>query len=122
MKTIEDYLKHWESIEGTKPVNDDTFIELFIEFMRSKDKDHYEFTGENHYCGNTAIIHDVEPQYCLGKTNIGFEFAYSKDFVKVFTSEHQGFWSPEYISLEGFEAKQILHILEMKFLEWGGFK
>lgn len=124
MKTIEEYLKYWDSVDGLKPQNEEIFIKLFVEFMKNKDAEHYEFHGDNDYCGYTAIVYDIIPRHAFGSDNFGFEFAYSEDeeFVKVFTSYHRGFWSPEYIDLKGEEAQDILSILKSKFVEWGGFK
>lgn len=100
--------------------NNKEFIADFIAFMKSKDVSHYEFEGDNDYCGFTALIHDIPPRYCYGR-NVSFEFAYDKDFVKIFTANHNGFWVPEYISLKCDEAKPILDILFERFKEWGGF-
>tara|TARA_R110000823_G_C15881781_1_gene495139 strand:+ start:798 stop:1169 length:372 start_codon:yes stop_codon:yes gene_type:complete len=114
------YLAEWEEAESPKPVNNVKFIADFIEFMKSRDSDHYEFEGDNDYCGCTAIIWDENPRYCMGRS-MYFEFAYSNDFVKVFTGNHNGFWVPEYISLKGDDAQPILKILQDKFNQWGGF-
>jgi len=117
---MKDYLEYWNSIEGVKPKNDPVFIQEFVGFMKERDKDHYEFKGENYYCGNTAIIYDDNPMYCMSRTTC-FEFAYGSDFVKVFTGHHSGFWVPEYISLCHEDAEPVLEILKQKFIEWGGF-
>lgn len=114
------YLEEWEKEESPKSVNNEKFIADFMEFMKSRDGDHYEFTGENSYCGHTAIIYDENPNYCMGRT-LAFEFAYGIDFVKVFTADHNGFWTPEYISLKGGNAAPILAILFEKYKQWGGF-
>ncbi len=117
---MKEFIEKFNNTDGVKPVNDEKFISDFIEFMKSKDKDHYDFDGENHYCGFTAIVYDEEPTYCMGRT-LAFEFAYDKDFVKVFTANHNGFWVPEYINLNGEDAKPILDVLKNKFLSWGAF-
>jgi len=117
---MKEYLDWWHKQEGQKPVNDKQFINDFIEFMKSKDKDHYEFDGENYYCGFTAIVYDENPNYCMGRS-LAFEFAYNKDFVKVFTANHNGFWTPEYIDLKGDDANPILAVLKDKFMSWGAF-
>jgi hypothetical protein len=117
---MKEYLIEWEKAGSPKPSNDKEFIKDFIAFLESKDKDHFEFDGENHYCGYTATVYEIEPSYCLGKT-LAFEFAYGIDFVKVFTAAHNGFWVPEYIDLKGDDATPILAILNKRFIQWGGF-
>jgi len=117
---MKDYLDKWHKAESPKPVNDEKFIADFIDFMKDKPADHYEFTGENHYCGYTAVVYEDNPNYCMGRT-LAFEFAYDSDFVKVFTANHNGFWTPEYISLKGDSAKPMLEILFEKYKSWGGF-
>lgn len=114
------YLAEWEKAESPKPANNEKFIADFIEFMKSRDSDHYEFDGENNYCGYTATIYDENPNYCMSRT-LAFEFAYGIDFVKVFTANHNGFWVPEYINLRGGEAAPILTVLFDKYKQWGGF-
>jgi len=117
---IKEYIEKWNNLPSPKPENDKRFINDFIEFMQSKDKNHYEFEGENYYCGFTATLYETEPQYSYGRV-LAFEFAYGQDFVKVFTANHNGFWVPEYINLKGGEAAPILGILHHKLIEWAGF-
>lgn len=117
---MKDYLENWNNHKSPKPVNDENFISEFKEFMRSKNKDHYHFEGENGYCGFTATLHEVEPAFQFSRC-MSFEFAYGADFVKVFTAHHQGFWVPEYISLKGEDAQEILSILSEKCSQWSGF-
>jgi hypothetical protein len=117
---IEEYLKTWDEAPAPKPSNDPEFVTAFIEYMKDKSADDYEFTGDNGYCGHTAILYDVHPRYSFSRA-MAFEFAYGVDFVKVFTAYHDGFWVPEYISLKGGEAAPIIGILNEKFVRWGGF-
>jgi hypothetical protein len=117
---IKEYLKTWDASPSPKPCNDPEFIAGFLEFMRERDCEHYEFTGDNGYCGHTAIIYDIHPQYSYGR-QMAFELAYGAGFTKVFTAHHNGFWVPEYISLKGGEAAPIISILHEKFIQWGGF-
>jgi len=114
------YLENWEEQDSPKPCNDEEFIKEFIAFMKSKDSDHYEFTGDNGYCGHTAALYEVPVSHNFGRC-MAFEFAYGEGFVKVFTAYHSGFWTPEYINLSGEEAKEILEILQQKGVEWLGF-
>ena len=118
--TIDEHVKKWNEAENPKPCNDADFIKVFIEFIAEKGSEDFEFSGENGYCGNTAIVYDINPKYSFVRS-IAFEFAYGSDFVKVFTAHHNGFWVPEYIDLSGDDASQILSILREKFMAWGGF-
>lgn len=117
---IKEYLKAWDESPSPKPCNDPEFIAAFLEFMHERDAEHYEFTGDNGYCGHTAKIYDIPPQYSFCR-QMAFEFAYSVDFVNVFTAYHSGFWVPGYISLEGKKAAPIISLLNEKFIQWGGF-
>jgi hypothetical protein len=117
---LKEYIEKWDKLEGEKPSNEKEFISAFIEFMKARDSDYYEFEGDNGYCGCTAIIWDENPNYCMGRS-MYFEFAYGKDFVKVFNGNHNGFWVPEYINLKGDDAKEILGILKFELIRWAGF-
>ena len=113
------YIEQWSKIEP-RPVNNPDFINAFTEFLKSRDKDCFEFSGDNNYCGHTAIVYESYAPYCCNTVNT-VELAYGKEFIKVFTANHNGFWVPEYISLSGAAAKPLLTILHEKFLQWGGF-
>ena len=117
---IEDYLKTWNEAENPKPCNDPVFIKMFVEFIGDRGSDHFEFSGDNGYCGYTAVVYEEDPRFSWGR-GISFEFAYGLDFVKVFTAQHCGYWVPEYINLQGGEAATIIGILNEKFIRWGGF-
>lgn len=118
MGDIKNYIAAWNK-EEVKPQNNPKFIGDFLEFAKGADFDHWEFDGENGYCGYTAILHE-HPQH-IPVYGIGFEFAYGKDFVKVFTSRHNGFWTPEYIDLKGDDAKELLSVIRDKLTGWAGF-
>ena len=111
--SIEEYIKKWDGFSGEKPINDPEFISLFIDFIKDKAGEYFEFEGDNGYCGHTALVYEVPIAHAFTRV-MGFEFAYGLDFVKVFTAYHEGFWVPEYISLTGNEAKPILSILNKK--------
>lgn len=116
---IEKYLEEWQKSESPKEQNNPKFIRGFTNYIKSKDADHWDFSGENGYCGYTATVLDCFNGYSW--SSLDSEFAYGKDFIKVFTAHHHGFWSPEYINLSGEEAKEILDILHQKLIAWGGF-
>ena len=108
---IEDYLNSdWVK-------NSPQMMSAFMDYISDEDREWYFKSGENGYCGYTAIVSDSYNPFGCPR----FEFAYSKDFVKVFTANHHGFWVPEYISLTGGDASEILNILKQKLLKSGGF-
>ena len=117
---IKQYLETWES--RGRPKNEPEFIEPFIEIIESASVENWHFDGEDYYCGWTAVCSD-NLLYPVDLSAPGFEFAYSDDFVKVFTDRHKGFWAPEYIKLDTADdyGKKILDVLHKKFIEWGGF-
>ena len=117
--SIKQYLRNWEEAPSPKPVNDSIFLEEFTKWAKTLDKDHWSFTGCNGYCGNTAVVNEY-PSFVPAAGEV-FEFAYSKNSVKVFAGYHNGFWTPEYINLKDAEARSLLKVLEDKFMEWGGF-
>jgi len=116
---IKNYISEWDKEDGPKPKNDPKFIGDFLEFAKSSDFDQWEFGGENQYCGYTATLKE-HPEN-IPVHGLGFEFAYGKDFVKVFTSDHNGFWVPEYISLSGEGATYLLWLISFKLNGWAGF-
>lgn len=121
-KFIKQYIKDWHSSEE-KECNNPGFISALILLMGKVGVSYYEFSGENHYCGNTAILNEIPPAYQLGRGYFCLEFAYSNEFIKVFTGHHNGFWVPEYISIDSKHDnfEEMHSILKSKFIEWGGF-
>lgn len=118
---MEDYLKKWQLAESPKPCNDREFVGQFLDFIKSRPYCNWEFDGDNGYCGSTATVYEDDPRYCMGRA-LAFEFAYGQNFVKVFTANHNGFWVPEYINLEGLPAREILNVLREKLLGWADLK
>ncbi len=119
MEYITEYIKNWNT-ENPKPKNDLIFIAEFTEFARNSDFENWKFAGDNGYCGYTAFLSEY-PDY-IPVSGLGFEFAYSKDFVKVFTDTHNGFWTPEYIDLSGVDAKPLIGVIKEKLNGWAGFE
>lgn len=118
---IEKYVKEWHKFPmGVQPCNEPIFIKYFTDFLRQAPAKNFRFKGNNEYDGYTAILWVGDPsfEFC-GIT--GFEIAYDKDFIKVFTAYHGGFIYPEYISLCKGEAKELLDILKEKLIAWAGF-
>ena len=119
MEGLKSYIIDWNKEDGVKPKNNPKFIRDFLKFAKSADFDHWEFDGINGYCGYTAILHE-QPHYS-SVYGLGFEFAYDKDFVKVFTDRHNGYWTPEYIDLKGEDAQELLIVVKDKLNGWAGF-
>jgi hypothetical protein len=119
MDYIDEYIKEWNDAPNPKPQNNAEFIKEFTKFAKDSDFDRWEFDGENGYCGYTAVLHEHPPY--LPVYGLGFEFAYGRDFVKVFTNRHNGFWTPEYINLKGEDSKELISIIKDKLIGWAGF-
>jgi len=120
MKYINNYINIWNEENNPHEANDPQFIAEFTAFAKNSGSDQWEFEGDNGYCGHTALLHE-HPAY-LPVLGVGFEFAYGKDFIKVFTNMHHGFWSPEYINLAGDDAAELLAIIKDKLNSWAGFE
>ena len=119
MEYVKEYIEKWNEAESPKPKNDGRFIAEFILFAKSSDADQWGFDGDNGYCGHTAVLHE-HPQY-IPVHGLVFEFAYGMGFVKVFTGKHNGFWTPEYISLKDDDAAELIAIIKDKLNDWAGF-
>lgn len=119
MDYIKEFIEKWNNAESPKPANDLVFVASFTKFAKESDFDQWEFSGENYYCGYTARLSEYSSYVPV--SGLGFEFAYGKDFVKVFTDKHNGFWTPEYIDLKGVDAKALLDVIEEKLNGWAGF-
>ncbi len=118
---IEKYVKEWHKFPmGVQPCNEPIFIKYFTDFLRQAPAENFRFKGNNEYDGYTAILWVGDPsfEFC-GIT--GFEIAYGKDFIKVFTAYHNGFIYPEYICLYKDDAKELLDILRERCVDWAGF-
>ena len=119
---MEAYIKAWHEMESPKPSNDTQFINNFITYIKAADADCWEFSGDNGYCGSTATITDVDQSYKFHRSLLDFEIAFSCGVVKVFTLYHDGFWTPEYINIDGAIADEISGIMMQKLIEWAGFQ
>ena len=121
IEEMEAYLKAWHEMGSPKPSNDIQFVNNFIKHIKSMDADCWDFTGDNGYCGSTATLTDCNQSYKFNRSPLDFEIAFGDGFVKVFTLYHNGYWSPEYINLEGGIAEEILTIIKFKCNQWAGF-
>lgn len=119
MEYINLYIYDWNKADAPKPVNEPEFIAAFTELAKDADFDQWGFYGENNYCGYTATLSEYSKY--IPVRGLDFEFAYGRDFVKVFTGNHNGFWTPEYIDLKGEAANELLAIIKDKLICWSGF-
>ena len=120
IESLKQYIDKWDKEDLPKLENDKDFISDFVQFARESTFDHWEFLGVNGYCGYTALLHEFSAyggNYALG---LIFEFAYSDEFVKVFTGKNNGFWVPEYIDLDGTDATELTDIVREKLNGWAG--
>jgi len=124
-KILQDYISNWQKIDmGEKPVNEPIFYAEFKQFLQQSPPTHFDFKGENNYCGYTAIVYVNDPSYRFFHNEYDdevFEIAYDSSFVKVFTGKHNGYYVPEYLSLSNEDAFELLSILHRKMLQWAGF-
>lgn len=106
MKTEKDfdnliaYIKNWNEIDGIKPCNEETFIKEFLNLINNyPDEMEVTFDGEGAYFGKQVTL---EPFSYYGRPPIDlrFEVAYSKTLLKVYSANHNGFWYPEFLSIE----------------------
>lgn len=108
-KFYRDYFQEW-SKQSPKPCNESSFVEFFKNLLKTIDEDDIEFHGNNCYSGKEISI--VPNRRYFG-SNIELDVVYDKDQLKVFTSNHNGFWIPEFISLgcDDIAYKHIMKIL-----------
>lgn len=114
---IDEYLKIWHDSDE-KEKNNLEFMASVIDYLSSEDRCWTFGDGENGYCGYTCHVFD---EYSPWLQYPRFEFAYSSDFVKMFSASHNGFWVPEYIDVSGNDAKPLLKILSSACLKSNGF-
>lgn len=96
---LKDYLKQWHKIEGIKPKNVPYFIDLFEAFMDGlTDSRDISFDGDGSYFGQQVTIEEDSVYRSSGE--FGFEICYCATIVRVYSSNHNGFWHPEYIDLK----------------------
>lgn len=98
MKEFENYIKAWKSVEGTKPCNEDFFIDEFIKFIRDFDDSRdISFDGDGSYFGKQVTIQGDS----VYKPNpyLHFEISYSETKISIYTGRHEGYWTPEYVRM-----------------------
>ena len=104
--SLEDYIAKWSSIDSVKPCNEQNFYELFTELLKSDldDRD-FEFDGEGSYFGKQVSL-NIGSLYSWGFRNtLSFEIAYSNDRIRVYTGNHNGFWTQEYIDMDSSDER-----------------
>jgi len=95
-----DYVDNWDKIEGVKPKNESEFIINFFKLLQNfPDDREITFDGDGSYFGKQITL---EPFSFYGKSprQLRFEIAYSKDRISVYTANHDGYWNPEFISID----------------------
>lgn len=103
---LEDYIAKWSSVDGVKPCNEQDFYELFTELLKSDlDAQDFEFDGDGSYFGKQVSL-NVGSSYSYGFRNtLSFEIAYSNNLIRVYTGNHNGFWTPEYINMDNSDER-----------------
>ena len=98
---LEEYIRKWSSVDGIKPCNEQDFYELFTELLKSDldDRD-FEFDGDGSYFGKQVSLNVGSAYSWCFRNTLSFEIAYSNDRIKVYTGNHDGFWTPEYIDMD----------------------
>lgn len=103
---LEDYISKWSSVDDVKPCNEQDFYELFTELLKSDldDRD-FEFDGDGSYFGKQVSL-NVGSSYSWGSRNtLSFEIVYSNDRIRVYTGNHNGFWTQEYIDMDASDER-----------------
>jgi hypothetical protein len=116
---IRQYICDWHTQAPPKEVNNPEFTKDLVSYLKLSKAKQWSFTGENGYCGYTAIF-DSNSGVPFGLDGIRLEFAYDHDYVIVFTVEHGGFWVPPYLHLKE-DRTAMYEILKDRFFSWGGF-
>lgn len=98
-------LKDWNSIEGIKPVNDKDIIESFIKFFWPDDEKEFvdmwiTFEGDGSYFGKQISMEEDNRWEMKPDDLLSLEISHSQDKISVYTGNHHGFWTPEYIKLK----------------------
>ena len=109
MKILSDYISHWKSIEGIKPKNDKLFIDEFCVLLSKTDNNDITYDGEGSYFGNQVSI-KFESQYRKPDRNLCFEIAYSRNEIRVYDFYNEGYWTPEYLSIQ--KGEQYFDLIE----------
>lgn len=105
MEDLKEYIKNWLTIEGKKPCNEDLFVNGFIDLLNKIDDDRdISFDGEGSYFGKQITLH-WNGGVWVGDPLIHFEIAYSESHISVYKADHQGFWTPEYLSMSHKDSR-----------------
>lgn len=96
---LKGYIESWNKIDGVKPTNNPEFIKHFLGYLNEVNSvEDIEFDGEGAYFGKQFVFR--KDNLMSFKPSVGFEVAYSKDTIRVYTDKHSGYWVPEYIVLK----------------------
>jgi hypothetical protein len=119
-KFYSEYLKEWRG-QIVKPCNEESFIQFFKNLLMITDESDIEFHRNNCYDGKEISI--VPNRFYFGSC-ISLDVVYCKDFLKVFTSEHNGYWTSEFISVNSDSTtfKDIQKILKQLLMKTFGLE
>lgn len=94
-----DYVSNWNSIEGVKPKNEKLFLDYFLLLINNyPDEREVNFDGDGSYFGKQITLEPFS-FWGRGNQNISFEIAYNDNNISVYTKNHNGYWTPEFISM-----------------------
>lgn len=101
---LTNYIKGWKECKSPKPRNEKEFIVLFIDFLKSCNSDIHFEDRDIEFCGNGAYFGKQvrfikNYTYTAGDYYLSFEIAYNRNHIRVYTANHNGFWTPEYLDL-----------------------
>lgn len=97
-KQLESYIQNWQEAEGIKPINEQVFYDLFLEFIKTIDANEIDFDGNGSYFGSQVSIYK-DRNYTY-RPYLYFEISYEIDHkISIYTGVHSGFWTPEYIRM-----------------------
>ena len=100
---LKEYINNWNSLE-IKPENEYVFIDLFVDYLGSIDNhSDVHFEGEGAYFGKQVSVY--KDRNYMGDNTFNFEIAYDKNHIRVYTGNHNGFWTPEYMDISSAHKK-----------------
>lgn len=106
---LSEAIQKWDSLEE-KTNKAPSMLEAFINFFE-KDTEYslWTFDGEHCDCGR-QVTYDENRYHGV----LCIEMAYTKYSFKAYTGRHEGYWKPEYISVHGEQAKEVLAALNAR--------
>jgi hypothetical protein len=111
VQQLSNYVIKWIAIDGLKPSNEQEFFDLFIKLLEDYPDDReITFDGDGAYFGKQVTLEPFS-YHSRARRELRFEVAYSETTIRVYSANHEGFWYPEFISMDntnpGFIALKI---------------